>query len=112
MTTLTIDDDLEARLRAVAVARGEEPNQYALAALARVVDRDAAEEAARAEARAILNGPFHPFDPDAIYQKYANKYGLPDLSHLSDEELAEQAEEIIARMDPSVRAEMERQGLL
>ena len=112
MTTLTIDDDLAARLRAVAAARGEDLNQYAVAALAQAVERDAAEEAARAEARAILNGPFHPFDPDAIYQKYAKQYGLPDLSHLSDEELAEQAEEIIARMDPSVRAEMERQGLL
>ena len=112
MTTLTIpvDDDLAARLRAVAAARGEDLNQYAVAALAEAADRDAAEEAARAEARAILNGPFHDFAKSA--EEMRRKYNLPDLSHLSAEELAEQAEESIARMDPAVRVEMERQGLL
>jgi hypothetical protein len=114
MTTLTLplDEELAARLRAVAEARGQDPNQYAVAALAQAVDRDAAEQRQRDEAQAVLNGPFHPFNADAIYWKYAERHGLPDLSELSPEQLAEQAEEIIARMDPAARAEMERQGLL
>ena len=66
----------------------------------------------RAEGRALLTGPAHPFDPDAIHQKYAAKYGLPDLSHLSREEITTQADETVANMDPATRAAMEREGLL
>lgn len=61
---------------------------------------------------AALYGPAHRFDPVAIRKKYQEKYGTPDLSHLSKEELIEKAEETIAQMEPSKRAEMERLGLL
>ena len=68
--------------------------------------------AARAEAQAILNGPTRPFDPEATYRRYQEKYGLPDLSHLAGEELIEDTEHLIAAMPPEKRAAMEREGLL
>jgi len=111
---LNLPSDLEARLRVAAEARGEEYNRYAIAVLADALARDAAAteawERARAESQAILNGPFHPLGKSAAALR--EKYGLADLSHLSREELAAQADEIIERMDPAVRAEMEREGLL
>lgn len=63
------------------------------------------------EIYAALHGPAHRFDPEALRKKYQEKYGVPDLSHLSKEELAEQAEETVSRMEPSRRAEMARLGL-
>jgi len=115
INTLELPDDLAEQLRALAAARGEDWNHFAIAVLAQSVKSAPAaseEQRARAEARAVLNGPFHPFDPDANYKKYAAKYGLPDLSHLSDEELSAQADEAVARMDPAARAQLEREGLL
>jgi hypothetical protein len=115
---LNLPSDLEARLRVAAEARGEEYNRYAVAVLADALARDAAAteawERARAEAQAILNGPFRPFDPAADRKRMKEKYGieLEDLSHLSREELAAQADELVEHMKPAVRAEMEREGLL
>ncbi len=111
---LNLPSDLEARLRVAAEARGEDFNHFAVAVLADALARDAAAteawERARAEAQAILNGPFHPLGKSTAALR--DKYGLADLSHLSREELAAQADELIERMDPAVRAEMEREGLL
>jgi hypothetical protein len=115
---LNLPSDLEARLRVAAEARGEEYNRYAVAVLADALARDtAATEAwnrARAEAQAILNGPFHPFDPAADRRRIKEKYGIEieDLSHLSREELAAQADATLAALSPEVIAEAERQGLL
>jgi hypothetical protein len=61
---------------------------------------------------AALHGPARRFNPAVIRKEYQEKYGVPDLSHLSREELAEQADEIIAQMEPSKRANMERLGLI
>ena len=115
--TITLDSspEQEEKLRTLAMARGQDPNRYAAAVLVAQLERDAEQwERARAEAQAILNGPFHPFDPAADRRRIKEKYGveLEDLSHLSREELADRAEETIARMDPAVRAELEREGLL
>jgi len=59
-----------------------------------------------------LNGPSRPFDAEATYQRYKEKHGLPDLSHLAGEELIEDTERLIAAMPPEKRAAMEREGLL
>ena len=115
---LDLPPDLEARLRVAAEARGEEYNRYAVAVLADALARDAAAteawERARAEAQAILNGPFHPFDPVADRKRLKEKYGIEieDLSHLSDEELDAQANATLAALPPEKRAEAERLGLI
>lgn len=47
---ITIDDaELEARLRAVAEARGEDPNRYAVAVLAEALERDTDPDAGLAD---------------------------------------------------------------
>ena len=56
--------------------------------------------------RALLTGPRHRFDLEAMRAKY----GLP--AGRTTEEIASAAEEAIARMDQATRAEMARQGLL
>ena len=113
VNTLELPADLAEQLRAAAAARGEEWNRFAVAMLAEAVKAAPAaseEQRARAEAQAILNGPFHPLGKSTAALR--EKYGLADLSHLSREELAAQADDLIERMDPAVRAEMEREGLL
>jgi hypothetical protein len=111
---LELPPDLEARLRVAAEARGEEYNRFAVSFLAEALARDAgaaeAWERARAEAQAILNGPFRPFGESTAALR--DKYGLPDLSHLSREELAALTDETIAQIDPAMRAEMEPEELL
>ena len=65
---------------------------------------------ARAEARAILNGPFHTLaEAD---ERFLTKYNLPDLSHLSREQLADRLTDGLAKVDADKLAEAERQGLL
>jgi len=115
MTTVTLDDALQARIRAVAAP--EEDFQAFIAAAAQDLiarrERQArAQQAARAEAQAILNGPNRLFDAEATYRRYKEKYGWSDLSHLAGEELIEDTERLIAAMPPEKRAAMEREGLL
>ncbi len=115
MTTVTLDDALQARIQAVAAP--EEDFQAFIAAAAQDLiarrERQArAQQAARTEAQAILNGPSRLFDAEATYRRYKEKYGLPDLSHLAGEELIEDTERLIAAMPPEKRAAMEREGLL
>jgi len=111
--TLTIDDRLAERLRAV---RGGavDLDQVAAVVLAETAERWEREAAARTEAQAILSGPHRPFDPEATYQRYKEKYGWDDqgFSHLSGEELIEDTERLIAAMPPEKRATLEREGWL
>lgn len=113
---LDLPPDLEAKLRVVAEARGEDYNHFAVAVLADALAHDAAATQVweRAEAQAILNGPFHPFDPAADRRRIKEKYGIEieDLSHLSDEELAERTEATLAALPPEKVAEAERLGLI
>lgn len=108
MTTVTLDDALQARIRAVAAP--EEDFQTFIAAAAQ--EMIARRERRAAEAQAILNGPNHPFDPDAVQRKYQEAYGLSDLSHLSGEMLVEDTERLIAAMPAEKRLAMEKAGLL
>jgi predicted Ser/Thr protein kinase len=113
--TLDLSPEQEEKLRTLATARGQDPNRYAAAALVAQLDRDAQQwERARAEAQAILNGPFHLFDPAADRRRIKEKYGieLEDLSHLSREELADRADASLAVLPPEVIAEAKREGLL
>ena len=115
MTTITLDDALQARIRAACAPEEDVQDFIAAAAqdlIARRERQARAQQTARAEAQAILNGPSRPFDAEATYRRYKEKYGLPDLSHLAGEELIEDTERLIAAMPPEKRAAMEREGLL
>lgn len=108
MTTITIDDALAMRLRTL---RGEEDlDAVAAEAIARTVRDWEREAQGRAEMQAMLDGPHHALaEVDASIRQ---KHGYPNLSHLTRDELAEQAEQTVAAMDPQVRAELEREGWL
>lgn len=125
---MTFQIDLEpetaAQLRVLAAARGEDPNHYAAVALTEAVNRDLDRAIAEVEARiralderdrenegqALLTGPAKPIDES--FAATRAKYGIPDLSHLSREELGEQAEAILAALPPEKIAEAERLGLI
>ena len=110
--TFTIDLEPETldRLRAVAAARGEDPNRYAAAAIAEKVDREADRAQGLREGRELLSGPARPLAES--FAALREKHGLPDLSHLSREQLAEEAEAILASLPPEKVAEAERLGLI
>lgn len=115
MTTVTLDDALQARIQAVAAPEEDLQTFIAAAAQEMITRRERRAEAraaAQAEAQAILNGPSRPFDAEATYRRYKEKYDLSDLSHLSGEALIEDTERLIAALPPEKRAAMEREGLL
>ena len=109
MTTVTIDDALATRLLTV---RGTEGDLDALVAeaLAKTVRDWEREAQGRAEMQAMLDGPRHTLAE--VEARMRQKHGFPDLAHLTSEELADQAEQTVAAMDPQVRAELEREGWL
>ena len=109
MTTVTIDDALATRLRALRDPQGDF-NALIADALDETARRWEREAAGRAEMQAMLDGPRHTLAE--VHERMQRKYGFPDLSHLTREELAEEAERIVEAMDPQVRAEIEREGLL
>lgn len=106
MTTITLDDALQARIRAVAAP--EEDFQTFMAAAAQEMIARRGRRAAQSQA--ILNGPRRLLaEADADFR---NRHGLPAYSPQPSDELAEEAERLLAAMAPQVRAEMERQGLI
>lgn len=111
--TMTIDDRLAERLR---TARGGEVDldQLATIALAEAAERWEREAAARAEARASLNGPHHQADPDATYQNYKAVFGWndDDFSHLSGDELIDSGDRLLDAMPPEKLALLKRGGWL
>ena len=115
LETLKIPADLAARLRARAAERGEDWNRFAVAVLTEAVTPAPAEPAerqrhARAEAQAILNGSARP--QAQVAADIRARHDLPDLSHLSGEELAARAEAALAVLPPEVITEAERQGVI
>lgn len=109
MLTVTIDETLATRLRELQEADGDLETLVA-DALAEKVHRLEREAQGRAEMQAMLDGPWHPVEES--HARMREKFGFPDLSHLTNEELEDQAEAAIAAMDPEVRAKLEREGWL
>lgn len=107
--TVMIDDEVQAKFQAVA-APDEDFSAFLVAAAKDAISRRKREAEARAEAQAILNGPRRPHKE--VMAEMRRKYNIPDLSHLSGEELIEDTERLIAAMSPEKRAAMEREGLL
>ena len=61
----------------------------------------------------MLDGPRHPFDPQAAYQRSRAQYGwTEDLSLLTADELADRAEATLAALPPERVAEARRRGLV
>ena len=110
MTTVTIDDDLATRLRALRDG-SDDFNQVVAEALAETVRRWEWEAAGRAEMQAMLDGPRHPSDPQAAYQRSRAQYGWTgDLSPLTADELADRAEAGLAALSPEKLAEARHLG--
>ena len=112
MTTITIDDKLALRLRALREGN-EDFNQVVADALAETVRRWEWEAAGRAEMKKILEGPRFPADPEAAYQRSREKHGWDEnLAALTDEELADRYDAGLAALSPDKAAEAQRMGLL
>ena len=111
MTTVTIDDELATRLRAVRNA--DDLDRLVAEALSETVRRWEREAAGRAEVRATLKGPRRVYDPQATFQRLKEKFEwMEDLSHLTDDELADRYEAGLAALPPEKVAEARRLGLL
>ncbi len=109
MLMVAIDETMAIRLRELQEMDGDLETLVA-DAVAEKVRRLEREAQGRAEMQAMLDGPWHPVEES--HARMRQKFGFPDLSHLTHEELADQAEAAIAAMDPEVRAELEREGWL
>ena len=111
MTALMVNDEVVSRLEAVA-APDENVTALAEAAMMQFIAQRERQAAGRAEMQAMLDGPRYPFDRKASYQKYREKYGWADLSHLTREELEEQGDTILDALPPEKIAEAKRLGLI
>ena len=110
MTTVTIDDELAMRLRALRDG-GDDFNRVVAEALAETVRRWEWEAAGRAEMQAMLDGPRHLSDPQVAYQRSRTQYGwAEDLSLLTADELADRAEAGLAALSPEKVEEARRLG--
>ena len=109
MPTVSVDDALASRLRELQEAKGDLETLVA-EALVEKVGRLEREAQGRAEMQAMLDGSWH--SAEEAHARVRQKFGFPDLSHLTDEELADQAEAAIAALAPEARAELEREGWL
>ena len=110
--TITIDDKLALRLRALRV-ESDDLNQVVADALAETARRWEWEAAGRAEMKRVLESPRLPADPEAAYQKSREKHGwVEDLSDLTDAELADRYDVGLASLSPDKAAEAQRIGLL
>ncbi len=109
MTTITIDDALATRLRDL---RGgaDDFDRVVTEALAEIVRRWEWEAAGRAELRAMLDGPRHT--PAEAEERTRRKYGYPDFTLLTAEELADQAEATLNTLPADKVAEARRLGLV
>ncbi len=109
MTALMVNDELVSRLEAVA-APDENVTALAEAAMMQFIAQRERQAAGRAEMQAMLDGPWHRFDPKESYRKNREKYGWSDLSHLTREELEEQGDALLDAMPPEKLAEAKRLG--
>lgn len=75
--TITIDAELEARLRAVAAARGEDPIRYAIAILTEAIERDEAamHEGIRRGLADEATGRVKP--PSQVVAEARERHGFP-----------------------------------
>lgn len=108
MTTVIIDDELATRLRALRDG-ADDFDRVVAEALSETVRRWEWEAAGRAEMRVLLDGPRHA--PAEGEERLGRKHGLPDLSNLTADELANRAEATLAGLPPEKVAEARRLGL-
>lgn len=109
MTTLMVDDEVVSRLEAVA-APEEDVAALAKTAMIQFIERRERQAAGHAEMQAMLDGPRRSHE--ASMAEMRRKYDIPDLRHLTNEELVEQTEAYLATLPLEKIAEAERLGLL
>lgn len=109
MTALMVDDEIVSRLEAVA-APDEDVTALAEAAVMQFIAHRERQAVGRAEMQAMLDGPKHT--AAEVKERTRLKYGYADLSHLTHDEIVEQAEAALAALPPEKFAEAERLGLI
>ena len=116
--TIELPASVVSAIRAEAVAEGRDAESIAADRLSNLY-AVAVNEPPSASAfgtpddiHAALYGPAHRFDPVAIHKATSEKYGTPDLSRLSKEELEIYIEDAFSRVPPEKLAEAERLGLI
>ncbi len=99
--TATIEIDEETYNGFLAIAEpGEDFAAFVAAAALKALARREYQAAGRAEMQAMLDGPRHRFDAEGTYRSYCEKYGWPDLSHLSREEIEERWDALMDAAPP------------
>lgn len=109
MATVTIDDQLQTEFQEIS-APDEDFSAFLAASAKDAIARRKRQAAGRAEMQAMIDGPWHTLEESN--ERMRRKYNLPDLPRLNRDERADEAEHIIAAMDPKVREELEREGWL
>ena len=91
--------------------RGEDDlNAVTAEAIARTVRDWEREVQGRAEMQAMLDGPRHALAESTA--RLQQKHDWPDLSHLTDDALADRTEATLATLPPEKVAEARRRGLI
>ena len=106
---LDLPDDVLAQVQTDARRQNRDAAQVAAERLAEWYAHQQ-QAAGLAEGQALLTGPAHTLDE--ADERLRRKYNLPDLSRLSREELAEEAEAALAALPPEKIAEAKRLGLI
>jgi uncharacterized protein YciI len=107
---LSLSPDVEALLLQDAETQGRDLSAVAADRIAERYAELARLAQGRAEGQVLLTGPAHSLDE--ADERLRAKYNLPDLSHMSRQELAEQADAILTTLPPEKVAEAERLGLI
>lgn len=115
MSTLTLDmpEDLLRKVSHFATSRGKTVSQYVIESLERDITEASpltSEYGTLEEIHAALYGPTR--SNKESFALFRERYNLPDLSHFSSEEIADQADAIVAHLSPERIAELERAGIL
>ncbi len=109
MLTITIDEEVQARFKAVAAPEADF-TAFLAAAAQDALDRLERQAKGRAEMQAMLDGPKRLHAESMAAMRH--KYNLPDFSPLSHEEREAKGDAILAALPPEKIAEAERQGVL
>ncbi len=107
--TVTINEDVQTRFQAVA-APEEDFSAFLAAAAEDAIQRRERQAAGRAEMQAMLDRPRYRHDDSMAEMR--RKYNLPNISHLSHDELVEQTKAALAKLPPEKIAEAEHLGLI
>lgn len=109
MLTITIDEEVQARFKALAAPEADF-TAFLAAAAQDALDRMERQAKGRTEMQAMLDGP--KYTQAESMARMRRKYNLPDFSPLSHEQREAEGDAILAALPQEKIAEAERQGLI